>query len=364
MQSNVTAARPQARLSAAGFGRIWRLWPWAPLPIAAAYLLTLVVKFKEIVANVYLNADAASAPVIGELFGGTAAHRDVILGQMGWYSTLIFELGTRWLPAHRQLWEAAPYAMALASVALIAWSCWRVGGRWAAAITGVLVLCAGPRTLTLLFSLNDHSTSWFSLALLVGLLVLLEERPGWLTRGPLIALVAVCGLVVGANAASDLVLVVAGIVPLLIAAGGVWLLLPGRASASAWWWLLGTTLVAGVAYVATRRWAHGENVIVPPQYIHNQLASAEAIATNFKLWWQSLMVLGNGNFFGAILGFTSSLELICAVLSLAVVLLIPWLARRELLGAYAARMRARAHGDERDEEHAGDGDDRREALRI
>jgi hypothetical protein len=357
VEANVTEAPPKARLSAARLDRIGRLWPWAPLPIAAAYLLMLVVKFKEIIANVYLNADAASAPVIGELYGGVTAHRDVILGQMGWYSTLIFELATRWLPLHREIWEVAPYAMSLASVAMIAWSAWRVGGRWAAAITGVLVLCAGPRTLTLLFSLNDHSTSWFSLALLVTLLVLLERPPERLTRAVLIALVLVCGLVVGANAASDLVLVVAGIIPLLIAAAGSWLLRPGRASARAWWWLLATTLVAALAYAATRKWAQHENVIVPPQYIHNQLASAEAIGTNFKLWWQSLMVLGNGNFFGAILGFTSTLELICAVLSLAVVLLIPWLARRELLGSYARRRHADRDGRVEDA-------DRGEALRI
>jgi hypothetical protein len=345
VEANVTEAMPKARLSAARFGRMWRLWPWAPLPIAAAYVLVVVVKLKEIIANVYLNADAASAPVIGELFGGIPAHRDVILGQMGWYSTLIFELATRWLPLHREIWEAAPYAMALASVALIAWSAWRVAGRWAAAITGVLVLCAGPRTLTLLFSLNDHSTSWFSLALLVALLVLLEQRPQRLTRAWLIALVLVCGTVVGANAASDLVLVVAGLAPLLIAAAATWALRPGRASASAWWWLLAMSAVAGVVYELTRRWARHENVIVPPQYIHNQLASAEAIGTNFKLWWQSLMVLGNGNFFGAILGFTSTLELMCAVLCVAVVVLIPWFVRRELLGAHAAHDRHDEDGD-------------------
>jgi hypothetical protein len=349
VEANVTEATPRVRLQAARFARIGSLWPWAPVPIAAAYLLVLAVKFKEILANVYLNADAASAPVIGELFGGLPAQREVILGQMGWYSTLLFEIATRWMPLHREIWEAAPYAMALASVALITWSAWRVGGRWAAAITGVLVLCAGPRTLTLLFSLNDHSTSWFSLALLAALLVLLEQRPAWLTRLVAVPLVLVCGLVVGVNAASDLVLVVAGVIPLLIAAASTWILRPGRASASAWWWLLATVVVAGIGDVVTRRWTHHENVVVPPQYIHNQLASAEALSGNFKLWWQSLMVLGNGNFFGEILDFSSTLELMCALLCVMVVVLIPRLAWRELLAAHTTR---------------GEHSDRGRALRI
>ncbi len=156
--------------------RIAGLLTWTPLVLAAAYLLTVAIQFNQIIAATYLDADAASAPVIGQLYGGAPAHREVVLGQMAWFSTLMFELATRWLPLHREIWEAAPYAMALASVALITWALWRLAGRWAAAIGGVLVLCAAPHTLHLLFSLNDHSPTWFSLALLAGLLVGLERR--------------------------------------------------------------------------------------------------------------------------------------------------------------------------------------------
>src|SRR6202035_5326163 len=148
---------------------------------------------------------------------------------------------------------------------------------------------------------------------------LFERRPERLGKLPLALIVLVSGLVVGANAASDLLLVVAGIVPLLIAAAATWVMRPGRASSSAWWWLLGTVVIAGIGDALTHAWTHHENVIVPPQFVHNKLASAEALSVNFKLWWQSLMVLGNGNFFGEVLGFTSALELICAVLCVAVV---------------------------------------------
>jgi hypothetical protein len=343
VEADVTEAMPTVRLRTARFGRMSGWWQWAPLPIGAAYLLVLAVKFNDIVAYVYLNADAASALVIGELFGGSPAHREVILGQMGWFSTLMFELATRSLPLHRQIWEGAPYAMALASVALIAWSAWRVAGRWAAAITGVLLLCAGPSTLTLLFSLNDHSTTWFSLALLVALLVLLERRPVLLTRIPLIFAVVVTGLVVGVNTASDPLLVVAGIAPALIAAASTWALWPSRASAGAWWWLLATVVIAGVCDALTHTLMSHENVIVPPKVVHNKLASAEALSVNFKLWWQSLMVLGNGDFFGQILGFSSALELICALLCIVAVALIPRIAWRELVGARATRDKDESH---------------------
>lgn len=315
-------------------GRILRLWPWLPLPLGAAYLLLIVAKFNQIVAALYLNADYASAPVIGQLFGGAPAHRTVVLGQVGWFSTLMFELATRWLPGHRQLWEAAPYAMALASVVLISWGAWKVAGRWAAAITGVLLLCAGPETLSLLFALNDHSSTWFSVALLAAALVLFEVRPSWLRTWLAVLVALSVGAVVGANTASDLLMPLAGIAPIVIAVGLAWALRPSRASASACWWVLGTVAVAGVVDELTRRLMTHENVVAATGFPHNILASGEALSANFKLWWQSVMVLGNGNFFGQVLGLTTALELICALMALAAVALIPWLVWRELAATF------------------------------
>lgn len=322
MEANLADASPLSGRPVGIPGRVLRLWPWLPLPVGAAYLVLLLVKFNQIVAATYLNADAASAPVVGELFGGSPAHRQVFLGQMGWFSTLLFELATRSLPAHRQLWETVPYAMALASVAMISWAVWRVAGRWAAAIAGVVILCAGPHTLGLLFSLNDHSTTWFSLALLAALLVFFQTPPAWLKAWSAAPIALVAGAIVGVNAASDLTLMVAGIVPIVFAAGLTWALRPGRARAGAWWWILSTVVVAGICDALTHTWAHHENVLTPPQYAHNTFAAAEAIPTNFKLWWQSLMVLGNGNFFGETLGFASALQLLCAALTLVALALV------------------------------------------
>ena len=52
------------------------------------------------------------------------------------------------------------------------------------------------------------------------------------------------------------------------------------------------------------------------------LASGGQIGTNFRLWWQSVAVLGNGDFFGRKLSFTSGLSVACAVLSLGAVLVV------------------------------------------
>jgi hypothetical protein len=341
VEANVVGVGRLSRWQLGRLRRVLGLWPWLPLPLGVAYLLVIATKFSQLVAATYLNADYASAPVIGQLFGGSPAHRHVVLGQVGWFSTLIFELVTRWLPLHRQLWELAPYAMALASAALISWGAWNVAGRWAAAIAGVLVLCVGPQTLGLLLSLDDHTATWFSLALLGGLLVLLEARPAWLRTWLTGLIVFVVGAIVGANAASDLLLLGAGIAPVLLAAAGTWLLRPARASARAWWWVLGAVAVAGLGDALTRLLMRHENVAALPGLVHTQLASAVALGSNFALWWQSLMVLGDGNFFGQVLGFTSALQLTCAVLVIVGVVLIPRIVWREISEALSRR---REHG--------------------
>jgi hypothetical protein len=62
----------------------------------------------------------------------------------------------------------------------------------------------------------------------------------------------------------------------------------------------------------------------------NALASADKIGSNFKLWWHSIAVLGNGDFFGRPLTFTSALAVVCAVLSIFAVVLLPRIGWREL----------------------------------
>jgi hypothetical protein len=69
------------------------------------------------------------------------------------------------------------------------------------------------------------------------------------------------------------------------------------------------------------------------------LVSTEAVGTNFKLWWQSIASLGNGNFFGQAIGFSTALTLVCAAMTIAAVVLAPRIAHGELARAFAARRR-------------------------
>jgi hypothetical protein len=313
---------------------------FAPLVFVAVYLVTLALQVSRLLAGAYLNADAASAPVIGELFGERTDHPLTLLGHLGWYSTLLFERATHWLPLHRQVWEGAPYAMALGSAVLVGWGVWRVAGRWAGAIAVAIVVCAGPEMLSLLFVLNDHAPTWFTLALLGAFVVVLESRADVLSWMWLCVLTLVAGAVLGANAASDVLLTIAGAVPMLLAAGATWLLHPNPRSARAACLALAAGAVAIVAGVLLHAYMHHQNVFAAVDPKTNTLAAAESVGTNFRLWWQSLAALGNGNFFGQAIGFSTVLAFACAVLTITAVLVLPRIARSEFRSALAAGRRA------------------------
>ena len=116
-------------------------------------------------------------PVIGELFGAAPGHANVVLGEFGWYATLLFDLGTKWLPGHRQIWEAAPRDGAGGRRSPRRGRCgrWPAGGR--RAVTAVVLICASPATLRLELSTTQHAPAWFCLALLGAFVVWLELEP-------------------------------------------------------------------------------------------------------------------------------------------------------------------------------------------
>jgi hypothetical protein len=181
---------------------------WLPLIAGAAYVLLVLVRFPTLVRALYWDSDAAGAFVLGQL---GHAHSGVEIPRFGWWSSLWWLLATRHLPGHEYLWEATGYVFALATAALVGWATSRIAGSWAGVTAAAVAAAVGPRTLTSLLTVNFHTTTPFTAAVLGAYLVVVTRRRSWL-------LAAALGVLAGVNVASDPLLLIAGLAPFTLAA--------------------------------------------------------------------------------------------------------------------------------------------------
>src|SRR5712692_2674820 len=106
---------------------------WAPVLVACAFIVVLLLRFASITSTLVWDADAATAPLIAEQFGrpGTGV---ITLGHSGWFSMLWLMAGTRDLPGHRELWQVLPYAFVFGALSALAVTVRHIRGNWAGAI--------------------------------------------------------------------------------------------------------------------------------------------------------------------------------------------------------------------------------------
>ena len=203
MATPITTTRSQTSLAA------WaRIVEWLPAATAVAYVVLVADRFPTLVRALYWDSDAAGALVLGQL---AHAHQGVEIPRFGWWSSFWWLAATRWVPGHAHLWEATGYVFAIATVLLVGWATWRVAGRWAGVTAAAVAVLVGPKTLTTLLTVNFHTSTPFTAALLAAYLVVLIRRRSLL-------LAALVGVLVGVNAASDPLLWIAGVAPFAFAA--------------------------------------------------------------------------------------------------------------------------------------------------
>ena len=284
----------------------------APIVIASGFLLLLIATFGSVVRGIYMDSDAVSLPLIGELYPSAPNHADVVVGFGGWYTGLWFELVTRFLPFHWQLWEVGPWFVSLAAVGLVVWSVVRVAGRWAGALVAFILVCAGPTLLALQFEWAKHGASVVNICVLGASLVLLVGRDGkiggWATH---LAASAVVVAITAAGTASDELLIPTGVIPFMLAGVLLAYILPRSVGRR-----IGLT-VAGVGALSLI----GSRVVIAamaahhihPVYLPIRFAMWDRIGPNAVGLAESLAALFNGDFSGAAIDGRSILALACAV---------------------------------------------------
>jgi len=274
-----------------------RAWLWLPVAIAGVDLAVLVVQAKALVLQLYLNADTASAPVIGSYIGNAPHGRVVTLGQYPWYEPLWFMQATDWLPAHREIWQLAPFVFSAAAVALVVWTSKRAYGPWVAAMTAALLIFASPDTRRVLFTLNTHGASIVHGAILGAGLVYLSQRTAHLGRrmvlllGVALAAVTACGI-------TDSLVLATGLLPFLGAGCLGWLRTARVEERRVAVFAISVTVGAIVGawmIVTLMRHMH----IVPEPLYHLGFVPAGKLLDHVELLVTSFAALGGGPFFGA-----------------------------------------------------------------
>jgi len=319
-------------------------WPYLPLAIACVYLLVLLLHLRAIIVSLAGSADVVVPHEIAKLMSSHSG--TIVLGDSAWYSTLLFERATRGLPFYRPLWDLAPFIATAIAFSAIVWSVWRLAGRWAAALTLSLLVCAGAPLLTQYGQLDNHVPTWMSDSLLIAGLVWMLYPGSPRRRARWLPLAIGLGLLVALNLASDPLLYAGGIVPVLAGALVAWRRSPSASTREGVFYAMATSAVAIVGAVLVVHFMHQNQITGDPDF-KITFAPAGALSGNFGLWWQSLLQLG-GNFSSRTITFVPVLYLCAAGLTLAAVLLIARVAQLELSGARAPReVRAPGAGESR-----------------
>ena len=301
-----------------------------PLVIAAVYLARLGETFQARLAVIGGSSDAIHPLFIAATMDDVP-DADINMGNLGHYIVLWYARATEWLPFYRELWEFIPPALWIASVGIVVWAAWRAVGRHAAILTGVLALCVSPFMLFVVFSSSYHPWTLYSSAIGIGLVVFLSLQTQMRARAWIVAVVA--ALVLGAALASDPLVLLGTIGPLVVAGAGVAIRHPTRQGR-----MIGlaaaVVAIGAVAISAVVTWIMEASGFVTDPRAERWIEAHLFFSQVGGFLEESLWML-NGYFFGQTLSIKSALAFATAIGAI-IALIAPFiLLRRRLREAQA-----------------------------
>jgi len=241
-----------------------RWLPWLPAVLAVGFTVWLVSRFSVIIGAVHLDPDADFAPVlVGDLRAGTTGGV-ILVGQASHLTAIGFLYLTRSLPFREVIWDWGPYVTFLVGLSLGAWACWRVAGPWAAVMTFSAGACAEASVLRTVMSEGIRGHTFFAVAAMCALLVLLVEHPD-LPTWKKTAAGGLAVAVAGSTVASDPLFLVVGLGPFVGAAFTVWLLRRDRHARSLA--LLALGIAGGALIVSQLIWVAVRSLGVKKNYL-------------------------------------------------------------------------------------------------
>jgi hypothetical protein len=313
--------------------RSWRGLVWlAPVVLAGAYLIVLVVDFSPVITSINTFGDAVIAPVLAKLAGQAAPDSQVVLGHHPYYEEFLFLRATAGLPFYRTLWNVAPAVWTLLGVGLLSWSAWRALGRSAAALTGSALLCLSALGRFVFFTFNWHGVTLIHTILIGCALVWLAPRAAEISWRRLVISALALGLVSALPAASDVLFLVWALAPMAVVAGVLCYLGAGRGR---WTPAVFTVITVGVSV--------GVGVIIggvlrasdvtSKAFPFSVAGSPEGLLHNLELLWKSLVALGGGDLTAPLDGWLRYPKLVSGILVVVAIGLALFASGRRAAGA-------------------------------
>ena len=273
---------------------------WLARIAVAVGLLNVTVLLAQAADTIHqldTDADYAMSLVLPALAGRVPAGSVITLGNHAYYESWWFNRATIGLPEWRFIWEAAPFVVEAAGIALVSWCVWVVLGRVAAVLCSVALLSITDGLRVFLAQSGGRVGLTFHAGALCAALLII----GRATRAPRVSrrtLVAVALFTVffGTLAASDQLVAVTVVVPYMIAPCMWWWYERTRAAREVCLYALATgavSLIAG-SLLTSRMQAEG--------VVHSAFpvlfASVGTLTSNAENLIYSWTVLGGGTFFG------------------------------------------------------------------
>jgi hypothetical protein len=267
-------------------------------------IVLLIVQARGTIHSLDLNADYTTSFVLPALASHAAAGSVISLGAHAYYEAWWFDRATVGLPHYRFIWEAVPFVVDAAGIAVVVWCAWLALGLRGALVSGVVLVSISDGWRVVLADPSGRvGTAVHAGALLAALLIVSgARRAPRLNRSWLVAL-TVFTVAFGAAGGTDSLVAATVLVPYTLAPWAWWFADRSRAALRVSLYALATGIGALIGAVLLTAFEHSQHVL--HAWFPVVFLATGNITGNLQAFAGDWANLGAGSFFGLAVNVTN-----------------------------------------------------------